>query len=255
MVDTNPTAEAEFTLEARNLCAGYGQNMVLRDVTVQVRPGEFVSLIGANGGGKSTLFKCFSGHVRVRSGTLSMFGASIASAKPHRIVRAGLGEVPEGRQVFAGLSINDHLRLAAAYATGGRSVDTRASLARVHELFPLLKERGDQQAGTLSGGQQQMLVIGRALMGSPRALMLDEPSLGLAPLAVADIFRALKQLNNSGVSILLIEQNAMAALRMSDRAYVLESGRVVQTGTGVELAEDSDLISHYVGRAPTNKAG
>lgn len=243
----------EFAVEAQDVCAGYGAQTILRNVTIQVRPGEFVSIIGANGGGKSTLFKCISGHVRVQSGNLSLLGKDITRAKPHSIVRAGLGEVPEGRQVFGGLTVAEHLRLAATYATGRRVVDTRATLDRVHTLFPILKERAQQQVGTLSGGQQQMLVIGRALMGMPRALMLDEPSLGLAPLAVAGIFRALKELNESGVAVLLIEQNAMAALRLSDRAYVLESGRVVQTGTGAELVEDSDLISHYVGGPRSDK--
>jgi branched-chain amino acid transport system ATP-binding protein len=165
------------------------------------------------------------------------------------VIRRGLGAVPEGRQIFPGLTVNEHLRLAASYAARQRRVDTDASLAHVREMFPILVERGGQLADTMSGGQQQMLVIARALISQPEMLILDEPSLGLAPLTVADIFRALKQLHAAGVAILLIEQNAMAALRLSDRAYVLESGRVVRTGSGAELAEDEELIAHYVGKA------
>jgi branched-chain amino acid transport system ATP-binding protein len=176
-----------------------------------------------------------------------LFGEDLGGKAPHEIVRAGLGEVPEGRHVFPGLSVAEHLRLAAAFGARARGADAAALIARVHELFPLLRDRADQAAGTMSGGQQQMLVIGRALMTRPRALMLDEPSLGLAPLAVEGIFTALRELNRSGVAVLLIEQNAMAALRLADRAYVLQNGRVVREGSGAELASDRALIEHYVG--------
>jgi branched-chain amino acid transport system ATP-binding protein len=236
-------------LDAVDVTAGYGRNMVLRDVTVRVRQGEFVSLIGANGAGKSTLFKCLGGHVRPRSGRVRLFGEDLGGKAPHEIVRAGLGEVPEGRHVFPGLSVREHLQLAAAFGARARGEDAASLTARVHELFPLLRDRGAQAAGTMSGGQQQMLVIGRALMTRPRALMLDEPSLGLAPLAVEGIFTALRELNRSGVAVLLIEQNAMAALRLADRAYVLQNGRVVREGSGAELASDRALIEHYVGGA------
>jgi branched-chain amino acid transport system ATP-binding protein len=239
--------ESVAALEARNLTAGYGPHTVLNDVTVEVRPGELVAVIGANGGGKSTLFKCLCGNLRPRQGHVSMFGERTAGVRPHKVVRAGLGAVPEGRQIFSGLTVDEHLRLAASYSARGRSTDTAAALDRVHELFPILRERGRQRAHTMSGGQQQMLAIGRALMGEPKVLILDEPSLGLAPLAVADIYKALIRLHQSRVAILLIEQNAMAALRLSDRAYVIESGRVVRTGPGRELAEDTELINHYVG--------
>lgn len=236
-------------LEAVDVTAGYGRNMVLRDVSLRVGQGEFVSLIGSNGAGKSTLFKCLSGHVRPRSGRVRLFGEDLGSKAPHEIVRVGLGEVPEGRHVFPGLTVTEHLRLAAAFGARARGEDAAALTERVYETFPLLKDRGQQAAGTMSGGQQQMLVIARALMTRPRALMLDEPSLGLAPLAVENIFAALRELNRSGVAVLLIEQNAMAALRLANRAYVLQNGRVVREGSGAELAEDRALIEHYVGGA------
>lgn len=235
-------------LAARGLTTGYGSHTVLHDVSIEVLPGELVALIGANGGGKSTLFSCFTGRLRPRRGHVTMYGHDIGGRGTHRVVRAGLGAVPEGRQVFPGLSVDEHLRLAAAYTTRGRRADTAAALDRVYELFPVLRERGRQRAHTLSGGQQQMLAIGRALMGEPRVLILDEPSLGLAPIAVAGIYRALDRLHASGVAILLIEQNALAALRLSDRAYVLENGRVVRSGAGRELAEDTELLDHYIGR-------
>lgn len=236
----------EPALEVDRVVAGYGRHVVLRDVSVHVAYGELVSLIGANGAGKSTLFKCITGHIQPRSGDVRMFGQSVAGVAPHKIVRSGLGEVPEGRHVFPGLSVAEHLRLAASYGVTNSADGTR--LEQVHKLFPLLRERAGQKAGTLSGGQQQMLVIARALMTRPRALILDEPSLGLAPLAVEDIFAALRTLNDAGVAILLIEQNAMAALRLADRAYVMRGGRVVREGTGHELAHDRELVSHYVGR-------
>jgi branched-chain amino acid transport system ATP-binding protein len=239
---------AAAVLDVRGLSAGYGAHTVLHDVDLTVGHGELVSLVGANGGGKSTLFKCVSGNLKARGGGIWLFGEPLGGTPTHRVVRRGLGAVPEGRQIFPGLTVDEHLRLAASYAARQRGVDTEASLARVREMFPILVERGRQAADTLSGGQQQMLVIARALVSEPRMLILDEPSLGLAPLAVADIFRALKELHAAGTAILLIEQNAMAALRLSDRAYVLESGRVVRTGAGSELAEDEELIAHYVGR-------
>lgn len=242
-------ATAEYALEAEAVTAGYGDRIVLREVTVRVGAGELVSLVGANGGGKSTLFKCFGGHLRPRSGRISVFGRPTRGMAPHQVVRAGLGQVPEGRHVFAGLTVAEHLRLAAAYGARARSEKTGDLLDRVHRLFPVLRERSGQAAGSMSGGQQQMLAIGRALMTKPRALILDEPSLGLAPLAVEGIFEALAELNHSGVAVLLIEQNAMAALRLSHRAYVLEGGRIVREGTGKELAGDGELIAHYVGRA------
>lgn len=245
MTDTANTAWP--ALDAVNITAGYGRHTVLRDVSVRVAEGELVSLIGANGAGKSTLFRCLSGRLKLWSGTISLFGESIQNKAPHQVVRAGLGQVPEGRQIFAGLNVSDHLRLAATYGARLKGEAVADLLDRVHTLFPLLKERSGQTAGTLSGGQQQMLVIGRALMTRPRMLILDEPSLGLAPLAAREIFRSLVELNRSGVAVLLVEQNAMLALRLSHRAYVLQGGRIVRQGLGADMAQDTELIAHYVG--------
>lgn len=252
MTDTANTARP--ALDAVNITAGYGRHTVLRDVSVTVAQGELVSLIGANGAGKSTLFRCLSGRLKPWSGTISLFGENIENKAPHQVVRAGLGQVPEGRQIFAGLNVSDHLRLAANYGARLKGQAVADLLDRVHTLFPLLKERSGQAAGTLSGGQQQMLVIGRALMTQPRMLILDEPSLGLAPLAAREIFRSLAELNRSGVAVLLVEQNAMLALRLSHRAYVLQGGRIVRHGLGADMAQDSELIAHYVGTASAQGA-
>jgi branched-chain amino acid transport system ATP-binding protein len=234
-------------LRADGLEVGYGALTVLRDVSLHVESGEIVAIIGANGAGKSTLLKAISGLLPASRGQIWFQDREITRLPPHRIVAAGIAQVPEGRQVFAELSVADNLELGAfSWARGGgRAAD---ELARVYALFPRLRERAAQQAGTLSGGEQQMLAIGRALMARPKLLLLDEPSLGLAPLVVRTIFDAIAQLKQAELAILLVEQNARAALAMADRAYVLETGRVVSEGTGRALLEDEQVQRSYLGQ-------
>jgi len=232
-------------LELRDVSSGYGQLLAVRRLSLEVRHGEVVALLGANGAGKTTTLRTISGMLRPRDGEIVYDGESIAGAKPDRIVRRGAVHVPEGRQVFASLSVRDNLRLGAITRTGDAMV--AKDLARVHELFPKLAERGDQLAGSLSGGEQQMLAIGRALMCRPRFLMLDEPSLGLSPLFVERIFDAIDEINEQGTTILLVEQNARIALAASDRAYVLASGEVVLEGASEALADDPRLHATYLG--------
>src|SRR4051794_15197551 len=217
-------------LRVEALEVGYGALTVLRDVNLHVESGEIVAIIGANGAGKSTLLKAISGLLPASQGSIRFEAAEITRLPPHRIVAAGIAQVPEGRQVFAELTVRDNLELGAfTWARGGnRQLD---ELEQVYALFPRLRERAAQHAGTLSGGEQQMLAIGRALMARPKLLLLDEPSLGLAPLLVKTIFDAIAQLKQADRAIVLVEQSARAALAMADRAYVLETGRVVGEGT------------------------
>lgn len=230
-------------LQVDNLVSGYGRLKALHDVSLHVMEGELVSVIGRNGAGKSTLLRAISGVQPVMSGRISWRGKDISFSRPSFRVADGIAHVPEGRQVFADMSIEDNLRVG-----GYRQPKSAAEgLEQAYTLFPLLKERRHSPAGTLSGGQQQMLVLCRALMARPRLLMLDEPSMGLAPQMVAQIFQTIRKLKKAGTTILLIEQNARAALGLSDRCYVLEAGRIALEGSSTELANDPRVLSAYLG--------
>jgi branched-chain amino acid transport system ATP-binding protein len=232
-------------LEIRDLEAGYGDARVISGVTLTVAPGEIVALLGPNGAGKSTLLKAVSGLVRPRAGTIRWDGEDLASVGAHLIVERGLALVPEGRRLFGGMTVEENLELGAfaARARAGRP----ASLERVFALFPMLKERRRQIVSALSGGQQQMVAVGRALMTNPRLLMLDEPSLGIAPRLVDAILASLVAINRGGVGIFLVEQNVHAALGLAHRGYVLEGGRIVGQGTGPELLGDDHVRRAYLG--------
>jgi branched-chain amino acid transport system ATP-binding protein len=230
-------------LDVKNLRARYGRIPALQGIDLNIRAGELVALVGANGAGKSTLLRALSG-VQSSSGTLDFEGRDISGAPPEQRVALGIVQVPEGRQVFGPLSVEDNLRLGA-FRRGYEH--TGASLERVYALFPALAERRRHPAGTLSGGQQQMLAIGRALMARPRLLLLDEPSMGLAPRLVAEIFSCVRALRAADTAILLVEQNARAALAIADRGYVLETGRVVLTGSGAQLLADEAVRAAYLG--------
>jgi branched-chain amino acid transport system ATP-binding protein len=239
-------------LELHDVHVHYGKVEALKGISVSVAEGEIVTLIGANGAGKTTTLKTISGVRPVTSGTITFDGEDITGAPPHRLVEMGLCQAPEGRGIFPGMSVLENLDMGA-YAR--RNKDTAEDLARVLELFPRLKERRDQAGGTLSGGEQQMLAIGRALMARPKVLLLDEPSMGLAPKLVAQIFSIITEINAQGTTILLVEQNATQALQRADRAYVLEVGRVVKTADSADLLDDDDVRAAYLGGAkkPTPK--
>lgn len=231
-------------LEIENLISGYGRIEALHGVSMNIKPGEIVSLVGANGAGKTTLLRAISGVQSVSAGTIRFEGQAIDRLPAHARVPLGIAQVPEGRQLFAPLTATDNLMLGAWWR---RTDDLSAELARVHELFPMLRPLSRSTAGMLSGGQQQMLAIGRALMSKPRLLLLDEPSLGLAPILVDQILDAIVRLKSEGVTVLLIEQNARAALAIADRAYVLETGRITASGTASEIASDERVQRAYLG--------
>jgi branched-chain amino acid transport system ATP-binding protein len=235
-------------LTIRNLYAYYGPVTALNGVTCHVREGEIVTLIGANGVGKTTLLNAICGLVR-RRGEVRFAGENISGLAPEAIVSRGISQVPEGRQLFAPMTVAENLELGAYRRSRRRERgEIAADLERVYSLFPRLKERIRQTAGTLSGGEQQMLAIGRALMARPRLLCLDEPSLGLAPIVVEDILATLGRLREGGVTILLVEQNARAALKVADRAYVLETGRIILSGASSDLLQDRQVTRAYLGR-------
>lgn len=231
-------------LEVSDLQVRYKGIQALRGVSLSVRAGEVVALIGPNGAGKSTLVNAVSGVVSPASGSIMLEGRNLASMNAWDISALGVLQVPEGRQVFAQLTVLENLQLGA---TALRRRSSQTGLDDVYELFPILRERAAQLAGSLSGGQQQMLAIGRALMGFPKVLLLDEPSLGLAPVVIAQVFAALRALKARGMTILLIEQNARLALDLSDRAYILDQGRIVVSGESRDLAKDDGVVSHYLG--------
>jgi len=234
-------------LQVEQIEVGYGPLTVLRGVSLSVQGGEIVAIIGANGAGKSTLLKAISGLLTPRAGRIRFRDADITRMPPHRIVSMGIAQVPEGRQVFADLTVQDNLELGAfSWTRGGQ--ERQADMARIFDLFPVLRERSRQLAGTLSGGEQQMLAIGRALMARPKLLLLDEPSLGLAPMVVRTIFEVISQLKELDLAIVLVEQNARAALAMADRAYILETGRIVGEGPGRALLEDEQVRRSYLGQ-------
>jgi len=231
-------------LEVRGLCAQYGPARVLHGIDLEVGKGELVALVGANGAGKTTLLRVISGLRPASDGRIAFEGEDITAASPERRVRLGIAQVPEGRQVFIALSVEDNLRLGA-YARGREHA--AETLDRVYGIFPALAERRLAPAGALSGGQQQMLAIGRALMSTPRLLLLDEPSMGLAPQVMEEIYDVILALQRESTTVLLVEQNAEAALAVADRAYVLEAGRLIIAGTGRELFANDRVRRAYLG--------
>ncbi len=232
-------------LEVRNLRAGYGPIDVLHGITLEVRPGEIVSLIGANGAGKTSTLMCISRINRLRGGSILFNGTDITETPPDQVVRLGLAQVPEGRRIFPRLTVLENLEMGAYIRNDPEGV--ARDLDQAFELFPVLKQRTAQLGGTLSGGEQQMLAIARALMSHPKLLMMDEPSMGIAPILVARIFEAIRELRSRGMTILLVEQNARAALRFSDRGYVLETGNVVMTDSGEALLASPKVREAYLG--------
>ena len=233
-------------LSVDGLCTYYGPIQALHDISIEVHPGELVAIVGANGAGKTTLLHTLSGIRRSDRGSIQFGGRDITRLAPHRVVQAGICQVPEGRQVFPPLSVADNLRLGA-YSLRKEQDWVERELDNIYQLFPILEEKSTQTAGTLSGGQQQMLAIGRALLGRPRLLLMDEPSMGLAPLLVEEIFRVIEALNEKGVTILLVEQNARAALGIANRGYVLETGRVVLSAAADQLLADEAVRKAYLG--------
>ncbi len=232
-------------LEVANLSAGYGKIEVLWDVSLHAGEGEFVSIIGANGAGKTTLLRAVSGLVPVRGGSVSAFGRPLRGLSAAQIVKRGLGHVPEGRQLFPLMTVLENLMSGADYLPEAKR-HAASSLRAVYALFPRLAERKGQLAGTLSGGERQMVAIGRALMSRPKLLLVDEPSLGLAPALVSTVFKALKEINREGVTVVLVEQNVKQSLALAHRAYVLENGEIKKTGTGQELLLDKEIQSAYL---------
>ncbi len=231
-------------LELRDVVVSYGMIDALRGVTLSVQQGEIVALIGANGAGKSTTLMSISGVTPVRSGRISYNGLELAGRPMHELVCLGISQVPEGRRIFARMTVRENLEMGAS------SVNNRTlaqDITRIFEMFPALSERGKQLGGTLSGGEQQMLAIGRALMSRPKLLLLDEPSLGLAPIIVSKIFKIIREINEQGTTILLVEQNAKAALRLAHRAYVMETGKIVMQGKAAELEKDPGIKKAYLG--------
>jgi len=229
----------------------YGKVHALKEVSLHLGEGEIVTLIGANGAGKTTILNTISGVTPAASGSISFRGEAVASLAPDRIVKLGISQVPEGRQVFKPLSVEDNLEMGAylRYRSSEKGAVIRRDMERVFKLFPRLEERRRQLAGTMSGGEQQMLAIGRAMMANPKLLLLDEPSMGLAPLVVQEIFRVLERLRQeSGTTILLVEQNAKAALKLADRGYVLETGKVIIEGAAGDLMENADVKRAYLGK-------
>jgi branched-chain amino acid transport system ATP-binding protein len=232
-------------LEVQDLNVYYGAIHALQGISFNVEEGEIVTLIGANGAGKSTTLKTVSGLLHARTGDVRLRGQSLVNTAAQDIVRLGVVQVPEGRRIFAPLTVHENLEMGAF--TRQDKAEIRQSMERVFKSFPRLKERLGQLGGTLSGGEQQMLAIGRGMMARPKLLLLDEPSMGLAPILVEEIFAIVQEINAQGVSVLLVEQNALMALSIAHRAYVLETGRIVLAGTGEELMHDPQVIQAYLG--------
>ena len=222
----------------------YGSIHAIKGISFEVEEGEVVTLIGANGAGKSTTLNTISGLLRSKTGSIEFMGQSLAKVPSHKIVERGLALVPEGRRIFLQMTVQENLEMGAFTQKGG---ETQQDLEKIYALFPRLKERLKQMAGTLSGGEQQMLAMGRALMSRPKLLMLDEPSMGLAPILVEQIFDIIRELHAAGTTILLVEQNARAALAVADRAYVMETGKITLSGTGTELMASDQVQKAYLG--------
>ena len=231
-------------LKVENINVYYGAIHAVKDISFEVNEGEVVTLIGANGAGKSTTLQTISGLLHSRTGSIEFCGENIAGMPAYKLVGKGLAQVPEGRRIFLQMSVEENLDMGGYTRPNGELDD---SIAQVYEQFPRLKERRKQIAGTLSGGEQQMLAMGRALMSKPKLLMLDEPSMGLAPILVEQIFEIIQSLHKAGTTILLVEQNAQMALSVADRGYVLETGKIVTTGTGKDLLEDESVKKAYLG--------
>ncbi|HZV51158.1 MAG TPA: ABC transporter ATP-binding protein [Candidatus Dormibacteraeota bacterium] len=244
-----------MSLSVRGLVAGYGPVTVLREVSLEVEVGRILALVGANGAGKSTLLRCLAGLHPARAGAVLLDGVDVTGLPAHRRARLGLALVPEGRQLFVGLTVAENLRLGLHGLARPDSTEGRRRLDRCFDLFPALRELSRRPAGVLSGGQQQMLAVARALVREPRVLMLDEPSLGLAPMAARAVLEALSALRGEGVAVLLVEQNATAALEIADRGAVVELGRVGPVRPAAELLRDPEVGSRYLGAAPEGAVG
>lgn len=243
-----PISNGQSLLSLENVCAGYGPVQVLRSVVLDVRPGEIVALIGANGAGKTTTLSAISGTIGLSSGTISFDGQPLVNLTPEKSVRVGIGHVPERRQLFSSMSVLDNLTLGAYHRYRGTKKSVLESdMAEVFALFPILKDRKKQLAGTLSGGEQQMVAIGRGLMSKPKLLLLDEPSLGLAPVLIREVMRVIHDLKGLGLTVLLVEQNARAALRIADRCYIMENGAIEIEGCPRDLAANSHIQAAYLG--------
>ncbi|MDZ4819037.1 MAG: ABC transporter ATP-binding protein [Planctomycetota bacterium] len=236
---------ADPLLQIENLRAGYGSIEALKGISLEVREGEIVSLVGANGAGKTSMLMCISGAIRARSGRIVFAGQELNCLPAFEIVQRGICHSPEGRQIFPNLTVLENLRMGAY--TRNDKAGIQQDLDRCYQLFPILKDRSRQVGGTLSGGEQQMLAVARALMGKPKLLLLDEPSLGLAPLIVAKIFEVIQQLNATGISILLVEQNARMALKIAKRGYVMETGQITMSGAAADLLNDQRIREAYLG--------
>ena len=233
-------------LSVKNINVFYGSIHAIKDVSFHVNEGEIVTLIGANGAGKTTTMHAISGLLKLRSGEIDYCGQTISKMEPHKIIRLGLAQVPEGRRVFSGLTVQQNLQMGA-YTRRDSKEAIQNDFDMVFDLLPRLKERRNQPAGTLSGGEQQMLAMGRALMCKPKMLLLDEPSMGLSPLLVKEIFKIIRQVNRNGVTVLLVEQNAKMALEIANRAYVLETGKIKMEGEAQELANNIEVRKAYLG--------
>ncbi len=234
-------------LSIRALCTSYGLFEALKGISLEVNKGEIVCLIGSNGAGKSTTLMTISGAIRPDDGDIIFEGARVGGIKPEEIVRRGISHVPEGRRIFPHLTVTENLEIGAYSVRAGRQKEISSGIKKIFDMFPVLAERARQPGGTLSGGEQQMLAIGRALMSGPKMLLLDEPSLGLAPIMVSKVFKIIRDINRMGVAILLVEQNAHAALHLAKRGYVLENGMITISGTGEELLGNAQVKKAYLG--------
>ena len=244
-IATEPrTSAPELVLELQNVHTYYGRIRALQGVSLEVRKGEIVTLIGANGAGKTTILKTISGLLHAREGQVRFQGADITQRAAHDLVRLGIGHAPEGRRIFSRLTVYENLQMGAFTRT---RAEAQEDVERMYSLFPRLRERSRQQGGSLSGGEQQMLAVARALMSRPSVLLLDEPSLGLAPILIQEVFSIIQEINTRGTTVLLVEQNALQALNIAQRGYVLQTGRVIKADTADRLAADPDVRRAYLG--------
>lgn len=232
-------------LKVQGISTSYGKINVLKNISLEVEEGSIVTILGANGAGKSTTMKTICGLLKPQEGKVEFFGEDVTGRRPDQLVRTGIALVPEGRQILSGMTVLENLEMGAYHR---KDNEIKRDIEKVMERFPILKERHQQLGGTLSGGQQQMLAIARALLSKPKLLLLDEPSMGLAPLVVADIFKIIKEINGAGTTVLLVEQNARQALRVSDYGYVLETGKIIAEGKSNDLLTDPRIMEAYLGR-------